>query len=185
MKSAPRLCRPFPWVEWSLGWSCTVLLTVWTLSATSSISASILGHQMYDQARAFILLAPRWASCNSSNTDLWPWFGTTTIAPHKRHLFRNVRSLLRDLNGLKSSPSCCVVGQPCKMYWRTLERVGSVLVHRLMCSELIIMVDKCFSTRSPGMQSESVVTFLGKQLRSSAFPRFFPGLCLNSVKIST
>ena len=151
--------------EWSgaLGGEGLACWQLGHLLATSSMLSSILGHQMYDRARAFILLAPKCVSCSSSSTDFRPGGGTTTLAPHSMHPSRTLSSFLRDVKGLYSSPNWAV-GHPCRMYWQTFERVGSLSVHLLMWDELTVVVSKWFSkcTRSPGMQSESVVTLWGK-----------------------
>ena len=49
-----------------------------------------------------------------------------------------------------------------------------------MCAAVIVVADRWFTkcTRSPGRQSDSVLTGCGSQLIASALPRFLPGLCV-------
>ena len=58
-------------------------------------------------------------------------------------------------------------------------------VHRQMCAAVIVVDDKWFTkcTRSPGGQSDSIVTGWGSQLKASALP--FTWLVCDCITICT
>ena len=70
-------CNALAWGIFALSWHMTQLLT------HNSISASILGHQIWLRARDFIREIPGWLSCNSFSKASRHFAGITTRDLHK------------------------------------------------------------------------------------------------------
>ena len=113
-----------------------------------------------------------------------PWvLGVVLLLEHPQRIQPSMilSSFLLDLKGLnpfsnsREKKAILVVGS-----YRLLKGLGlCVSVRRWMCAAVLVVDDKWFTkcTRSPGGQSDSVVTGWGSQLKASALPRFLPGLC--------
>ena len=141
-----------------------------------SISLSMFGHQTKLLARLFIRDARGWPSCNSSRIFARPACGTITQLPQRTHPLWALRSFHCSWYGfsVSSSVSC----HPDKIIWRTFDKIISLLVHCLICTD-VTGIELTMSMRkivSPGVGTWAGDSGNSNRLELSAFPWARPGL---------